>query len=102
MKSIVMAMGLTALAAASALWAEPKPSPLDARVQVAPLVHRSALHLFRRAGAQAPQPIAWREANDQVERIGGWRSYLREAQMPDAPDSPDAPASAPAATHKHH
>lgn len=22
----------------------------------------------------------WREANDQVGKIGGWRSYLREAQ----------------------
>ena len=25
-------------------------------------------------------PLAWREANDAVERIGGWRAYAREAQ----------------------
>ena len=30
---------------------------------------------------------SWREANDNVGRIGGWRTYLREAQQPDAPAS---------------
>jgi hypothetical protein len=26
---------------------------------------------------------SWREANDAVTRIGGWRTYLKEAQEPD-------------------
>ena len=28
---------------------------------------------------------SWREANDTVERIGGWRAYAKEAQQPEAP-----------------
>lgn len=34
---------------------------------------------------------SWREANETVERIGGWRAYAREAQQPDstAPAKPD-------------
>ena len=30
------------------------------------------------------KPGSWREANDTVTKIGGWRSYLKEAQAPDA------------------
>lgn len=36
--------------------------------------------------------IPWRQANDQVGRIGGWRAYAREAQGEEA-----APAARPAA-----
>lgn len=34
---------------------------------------------------------AWREANETVERVGGWRAYAREAQQPEAtaPAKPD-------------
>jgi hypothetical protein len=42
--------------------------------------------------ATTPEPGQWREANDNVARIGGWKTYLREAQQADA-----APAAAPAA-----
>lgn len=35
--------------------------------------------------------IPWREANDNVGRIGGWREYAREAR----PQSGSSPASAP-------
>lgn len=31
---------------------------------------------------------SWREANDTVTRIGGWRSYLKESQVPDATTAP--------------
>ena len=34
---------------------------------------------------------AWREANETVERVGGWRAYAREAQQPDS-TTPAAPA----------
>ena len=31
------------------------------------------------------QPISsWREVNDEVEKIGGWRAYAREASKSDA------------------
>ena len=38
---------------------------------------------------------SWRDANDTVTRIGGWRTYLKEAQTPDARTT--TPAAAPAA-----
>lgn len=40
--------------------------------------YRSAFEGFRRF---ADQPVgSWREANDTVGRVGGWRAYAREAQ----------------------
>jgi hypothetical protein len=51
--------------------------------------------------APAVSPVPWRDANEQVNRIGGWRSYLRES-APATPSTPSTPASpaapAPAAT----
>jgi hypothetical protein len=43
---------------------------------------------------------SWREANDTVTRIGGWRTYLKEAQAPGvmesaAPGVSVAPAKSP-------
>ena len=43
--------------------------------------------------------LSWREANDRVERIGGWRAYAKEAHAPDTTrtesteTSPQKPAS---------
>ena len=31
---------------------------------------------------------SWRDANDTVTRIGGWRAYLKEAQAPSATTAP--------------
>lgn len=40
--------------------------------------YRSAFDGFRRF---ADQPVgSWREANDTVGRVGGWRAYAREAE----------------------
>jgi hypothetical protein len=40
--------------------------------------YRSAFSGYR---GFADQPVApWRESNDTVGRIGGWRTYAREAQ----------------------
>lgn len=74
------------------------PDPLDARSTTKALQHRSAFDGYRRHGAD--QPMDWRQANDNVGRIGGWRSYAREAAA--TPTSPptttptSTPASAPA------
>lgn len=73
--SQVQAQGQTAAPA-------PRPDPLDAEASVAPLRHASSLAQYRRPSEE--KPIAWRDANDTVTRIGGWRIYLREAQQPDA------------------
>jgi hypothetical protein len=49
------------------------------------------------------QPVGvWKDANDAVGRIGGWRAYAKEAQ--EAQGKPaEAPAAAPAQPpgHKH-
>jgi hypothetical protein len=70
--------------------------PLDPEAPVPPVHHRSALAGYRPSGAASAVP--WRQANDTVTRIGGWRAYAREAPAPDAPASaPVAPASPPGA-----
>jgi hypothetical protein len=35
--------------------------------------------------------LPWREANDDVGKIGGWRFYAKEASQPDATDIPTKP-----------
>ena len=61
------------------------PHPADAAASVPKAEHRSALSAYRRH-AEA-QPKSWREANDTVARIGGWRVYAREAAAASAPAS---------------
>lgn len=75
------------------LWAGP------AMAQVAaPPAYRSAFEGYQPYTEE--KPVNWKEANDSVGRIGGWREYAKEAQQPDpgsaAPAAP-APAPAPAA-----
>ena len=92
-----------------------RPDPLDPKAQVPSVRDESSFAQFRRIGDD--KPVAWREANDAVARIGGWRVYAREAQQPDTaasekpatPAQDPTPASAPAAkptpsgpsVHKH-
>ena len=79
-----------ALTAQGQLAAEPaKPDPLDPRATVPALTYESSFSQYRRLGDE--KPVSWREANDTVARIGGWRVYAREAQQQDA-----APAAKPA------
>jgi hypothetical protein len=69
-----------------------RPDPLDAKANVPALTYSSAFSRFRGLGND--KPMSWREANDAVARIGGWRVYAREAQQPDAtPSSTDAPTA---------
>lgn len=73
-----------------------RPDPLDPAAAVPPPDYVSSLRPDRRAAPD--KPLSWREANDTVARIGGWRAYTREARQPEpAP----AAASAPAASHGH-
>ena len=69
--------------------------PLDAAASVPSGRHESALKSYRRF--DQVQAVPWRQANDTVERIGGWRSYAREASQAPAAAAPAAPpTSAPA------
>ena len=43
---------------------------------------------------------SWKEANDRVGRIGGWRAYAKEAQQPSGGSA--APAAKPADPHAGH
>lgn len=84
---------LTALAQPGANAA--RPDALDPKAHVPALNYESAFAGYRRL--DDPRPTSWREANDAVARIGGWRFYAREAQQPDAapaakPTEPAAPA----------
>lgn len=100
-KTVTRLAAVTAtLLSCAAAWAQataapPRPDPADAQAATPALQHRSAFAGYRRLGAESP-PLAWRDANDTVERIGGWRAYAREAQAP-AP-APAAPAPTPRST----
>jgi hypothetical protein len=85
--------GLPALAFA-ALTAQaqpaPRPDPLNPAAAVPAVVTVSAIP--RDARAPADKPVSWREANDTVARIGGWRVYAREGRPADAaPAAPSQP-----------
>lgn len=60
--------------------------PINPTATVPPTTYRSAFSAYRASGDDAV--VSWREANDLVGRIGGWRFYAREAQQ--------LPAGAPA------
>jgi hypothetical protein len=92
---------LAALLAAAtlplAVVAEPapraRPDPADPTAAVPSATYASSLARYRR---HAEQPVrSWRDANETVNRIGGWRAYAREAASPQPPQS-TAPAPAPA------
>ena len=64
--------------------------------QSAPQTYRSVFEDYRPFTEDKVTP--WREANDAVRDIGGWRAYAREAQgtAPPAAQAASAPASAAA------
>lgn len=72
-----------------------KADPLDAGASVPAVVHESVFRRERRDGDA--QAVPWREANETVDRIGGWRAYAREAQRaePAASAAAERPAAAP-------
>lgn len=97
-KAVATAGLLLLLSAAQAQpTSEPRSrDPLDAKAKVPPATYRSALAGYR-SGAEAT-PVPWRQANDTVARIGGWRAYAREATAPEVPASaPMRSAPEPAA-----
>ena len=83
---------------ATLLWlpvlAAAHPDPLDPAAPVPALSHSSAL--TNAPSLTETQVGSWREANDTVNRIGGWRTYAREARPPQAPQA--APSGSPTQT----
>ena len=93
--ALALLLGLTAVCAQGVSAPAARPDPLNPQARVPPTVYVSPLAGYRRLGEDRPVP--WKEANETVNRIGGWRAYAREAQQPDPP-APARPASAP---HRH-
>ena len=80
-----------------------RPDPLDPQARVPALVYTSSFAAYRRLGED--KPLSWREANDTVTRIGGWRVYTREAQQAEPVVAPASAASQPPThpmPHRHH
>ena len=73
----VLSLGLALIA--SVAFAQEAPSPL-----VKELKYSS---VFSQYQGFKEQPVSsWRETNDVVEKIGGWRAYAKEARLPDTVD----------------
>jgi hypothetical protein len=73
-----------------------RPDPLNPQARVPAVVYTSPMSSYRRLGEDKRVP--WVEANENVTRIGGWRTYTREAQQPEpAATAPQQPARAPIA-----
>ena len=110
---ILPALALTVAATAQAGHEAPtagRASPLDATADTPAVTYESAFERYR---PHADQKLrAWKDSNDNVGRIGGWRSYAREAAQGEPAAAPDptavgsegrtAPApKAPAGHDKH-
>lgn len=81
--------------------------PLDAQAPVPPVTYESPMLGYRRLDDD--RRIPWKDANQTVNRIGGWRAYAREAQQPDAvgpapgtkSETGVAPTRVPSRDHPH-
>ncbi len=93
-RRMLPALALTVAAAAQAGHDAPtagRASPLDARVDVPAVTYESAFARYRPHADQALRP--WKDANDNVGRIGGWRSYAREAAQEEPAVAPGPKAA---------
>ena len=94
--------------------------PADVNAVIPATIYKSPFADYRPLGEDKDTP--WRDANETVGKIGGWRAYAREAaeamkardalstrKVPDTdagkakpmPISPATPPVAPAQPHKH-
>lgn len=66
-----------------------RPDPLEAlnpQAAVPASTYLSSFAQYRTLGSQ--ELISWRQANENVARIGGWRVYLRQSQQPETSPTP--------------
>jgi hypothetical protein len=89
---------ITLLLSASFAHAQPAPgavstAPASSASAAVPLQYFS---IFDRYQPFKDQPLLpWREANDAVEKIGGWRFYAKEAQQTIPAGKPDEQPAGP-------
>ncbi|MDP3762269.1 MAG: hypothetical protein Q8R01_17325 [Ramlibacter sp.] len=63
----------------------------------APAAWRSAFDGYQPFSEEKTVP--WRQANDTVQGVGGWRAYAREAAQPASAAAPMTSASGPHGAH---
>jgi hypothetical protein len=85
----LMLMAAAAAPAQPRTAAPPRADPLDPAAPVPLLRYETSLA----APAGSRPPVDWRDANQAVSRIGGWRAYARQAHTPDPPAAASAPAA---------
>lgn len=89
---------LTLMALSLGAWAE-LPDPLDAEAATPALDYQSPLNNYRGLGDEPMHN--WREANELVGRIGGWRTYAQEPwEQPAEQQAPAEPGAG--GQHDHH
>jgi hypothetical protein len=77
--------------ASSASFAQSPPAQASPPGMTAePLPYPSALETYKPFSDETLIP--WKEANDEVGRIGGWREYARESRQDPSRSSSPAPA----------
>jgi len=76
-------------------------APAPAQIQTAPQAFRSAMEGYQPFGDE--KQLSWKDANDTVGKIGGWRAYAKEAAQPaNTPaNTPDKPTGATGAASAH-
>jgi hypothetical protein len=73
----------------------PVPDPLDASAVVPRVSYQSSLRDYKPLAEQ--RVGSWKDANDTVSRIGGWRAYAREAAQGERATPPSGTAATGAA-----
>lgn len=76
----LVAAALVVTTTRSATPPAPAPDPAAPGASVPALNYRPVLAGYRTLPDGKATP--WRQANEQVAAIGGWRAYAREAQQP--------------------
>ena len=106
MKITIAIAAVFAIALVQSPASNAEPEPIVAKAAVPVLNYQSPFRDYRLFGDA--KPIAWKDANDEVARIGGWRAYAKEAtETPSAPptapvDKAPATASKPSVPDKPH
>ncbi len=90
-------LGMVCLVHGATAFAQQTPPPAarpTAQDAAPSSVYRSAWSGYRPFADE--KVISWKDANDEVRRIGGWRAYLRESQSGQPSGSEGAARTAPA------
>jgi hypothetical protein len=100
---LLLSIAVPATMAALSVSAQPPQQPGGAAptpgAEGRPGDHRSAFEGYQNFADEKVQ--SWKEANDTVGRIGGWRTYAKEAQEGAAGDQPEGQAPGAAGHGKH-